>query len=58
MSFAKIAETRAVKKIVAYIREQIPEYPDGQASRMGLEILAAQIEEGAWKKMGLPKRKR
>lgn len=53
MSFAKIAEARAVKKIVVMIRARAFGISDGAYV---LEGLADDIEAGLWKDIKLPKR--
>jgi hypothetical protein len=56
MSFAKIAEGRAVKKIVKMIRDA--HYPASPVHASGLaEAIADRIEAGEWKDVKLPKPK-
>jgi hypothetical protein len=58
VSFAKIAEARAVKKIVTWIRMWAFEsrvLP--KEGRQALEVAADEIEAGKWKDVKLPKPK-
>jgi hypothetical protein len=67
MSFAKIAEARAVKKIVAYLRQEAAAFePTAEgpwamiaARKVGAEVLremAGRVEAGKWKDVKLPKK--
>lgn len=58
MSFAKIAEARAVKKIVALLRQRAREAESFMSQTpisVALRIAATDIEEGRWKDIKLPK---
>ncbi len=55
MSFAKIAEARAVKKIVAMIRARAEMFSGPRSPQLALLHLADEIEKGGWKDIKLPK---
>lgn len=59
MSFAKIAEARAVKKIVTWLRyrKRVFSGSNWQPNDL-IDYLAQEIERGKWKDVKLPKPKK
>jgi hypothetical protein len=57
VSFAKIAEARAVKKIVAFVRQQAAQdyAPSERGNAQALKEIADDIEDGFWKDFELRK---
>ena len=56
MSFAKIAEARAVEKIITLMRGELEQFPTGSYTHFALQKLIAKVEAGKWKEIKLPKK--
>lgn len=54
MSWVKLAEVRAVKKIVMMIRARAETFSGPGSPQLALLHLADDLEEGAWKDIKLP----